>query len=58
MKKRDLFAELMQGLDDLKNEREGKITLKTTVLEEVRPTEKSKSQIVQIRKKEALITAK
>ena len=30
MKKRNLFDELMQGMDDLKAHREGKLTLKTT----------------------------
>lgn len=42
MPKRDLFTELMQGFEDLQSEREGKLTLRTTVVEpkpapEIRP---------------------
>ena len=33
MPKRDLFTELMQGFEDLQSEREGKLTLRTTVVE-------------------------
>lgn len=32
MTKRDMFAELMQGVDDLKQSREGKLTLRTTTV--------------------------
>ena len=51
MKKRDLFAELRQGFYDLKKEREGKITLKSTVIQDPQPIEMSNAQIVQIREK-------
>jgi len=33
MAKRDLFTELMQGFEDLQSEREGKLTLRTTMVE-------------------------
>ena len=35
MKKRDLFAELMQGVDEMAAQREGKITLRNTVVEDI-----------------------
>lgn len=39
MTKRDMFAELMQGVDDLKQSREGKLTLRSTTVEKKpRPT--------------------
>ena len=34
MKKRDLFAELMQGVEEMAAHREGKITLRNTVVED------------------------
>ena len=57
MGKRDLFDELMQGFDDLKREREGKITLKTTEIEEPKPIKLSKTKIAQIRKQHNLSQA-
>lgn len=50
MAKRDLFDELMLGFDELKQEREGKITLKTTQVEEPKPIAMSKTKIAKIRK--------
>ena len=35
MKKRDLFAELMQGVDEMAAQREGKITLRNTSIEDI-----------------------
>lgn len=37
MKKRSLFDELMQGVDDMRQERLGKVTLRTHVIEEKPP---------------------
>ena len=51
MKKRDMFAELSEGLEALKQEREGKITLKSSeVTLKPRPTITA-AEIVQIREK-------
>ena len=50
MAKRDLFDELMLGFDELKQERDGKITLKTTQVEEPKPIAMSKTKIAKIRK--------
>lgn len=49
MKKRNVFDELVQGFDDLAAEREGKITLKSTVLEATSPIELAAAQITAIR---------
>ena len=49
MTKRNLFDELMQGVEDLKLERTGKVTLKTAMLEDKpRPVITAK-EIVQLR---------
>ncbi|NKI17410.1 transcriptional regulator [Spongiibacter sp. KMU-166] len=49
MAKRDMFAELMQGMDDLKTEREGKITLKKTELSVLPEVELSAAEVAGIR---------
>lgn len=51
MTKRDMFAELMQGIGDLKQEREGKITLRTTTVEEKPRPEITPEEIVALRAK-------
>lgn len=50
MAKRDLFGELMQGMDELQAEREGKLTLKTIEVQKPRPINMAASRISQIRK--------
>lgn len=51
MKKRNVFDELVQGFDDLKAEREGKITLKSTAIEAPLPIAISAAQITAIRER-------
>ncbi|VVQ31817.1 helix-turn-helix domain-containing protein [Pseudomonas fluorescens] len=51
MKKRDLFAELMQGVDEMAAQREGKITLRNTVLEDKPVPEVGAQEIVALREK-------
>ena len=51
MTKRNLFDELMEGMDALKAEREGKITLKTTKVEAPAPIVFTARQIAEIREK-------
>lgn len=51
MKKHDLFAELMQGVDEMAAHREGKITLRQTTLEELPAPEVSAQEIVALRDK-------
>jgi len=51
MAKRSLFDELMQGVDELKAEREGKLTLKTTEIEAPKPICITAKQIAEIREK-------
>lgn len=51
MAKRDLFNELVQGFEDIKAEREGKLTLKTTELVQPNPIKISAKQIAAVRKK-------
>ncbi|PYC20248.1 transcriptional regulator [Aquipseudomonas alcaligenes] len=51
MKKRDLFAEMMQGVSELAAHRQGKITLRTTEVEEKPAPEVSAEEIVALRKK-------
>jgi putative transcriptional regulator len=48
MKKRDLFAELMQGVDEMAAQREGKITLRNTTVE---APEVGAQEIVALREK-------
>ena len=52
MKKRDIFAELMEGMDALAAEKAGKITLKTVEIElpEPAPVIVRAKEIVQVRK--------
>lgn len=49
MKKRNVFDELVQGFDDLKAEREGKITLGSTAVEVPQPIAISEGQITALR---------
>lgn len=51
MKKRDLFAELMQGVEEMAAHREGKITLRTSTLEDKPAPHVSADEIVALRKK-------
>ncbi|MEQ8803843.1 MAG: hypothetical protein RLP45_17550, partial [Haliea sp.] len=50
-KKRNVFDELVQGFDDLKAEREGKITLKSTTVEVPQPITISAGQITALRER-------
>lgn len=50
MAKRNMFEELKQGLQEMKEHREGKITLKTTEVEMPKPIKMSKTKIAAIRK--------
>lgn len=50
MAKRNMFEELKQGLQEMKSERQGKITLKTTEVEMPAPIKMSKTKIAAIRK--------
>ena len=50
MTKRNLFEELEQGLKEMKAERQGKITLKTTEVKIPAPIKMSKTRIQRIRK--------
>ena len=50
MAKRNLFDELMKGMDELAAERQGKITLKTTEIEVPDPIDMSADRIASIRK--------
>lgn len=51
MKKRDLFTELMTGVEEMSAHREGKITLRTSTLEEKPAPQVSAAEIVALRKK-------
>jgi len=51
MKKRDLFAELMQGVDEMAAQREGKITLRNTTIENMPAPEIDAQEIVALREK-------
>jgi putative transcriptional regulator len=50
MAKRDLFSELVSGFEDLKSEREGKLTLKTTEVARPSPIKITADEIIEIRK--------
>jgi hypothetical protein len=50
MKKRDLFAELMQGVNEMGEQREGKITLRQYEMEALPAPEVTAAEIVSIRK--------
>lgn len=49
MKKRNLFDELMEGVDALKAEREGKITLKRVNLQQLNTPEMKPDEILRLR---------
>ncbi len=49
MTKRDMFAELMRGIDDLKGSRKGKVTLRSITLEEKPRPKISAAEIVSLR---------
>ena len=49
MKKRNLFDELMEGVDALKSEREGKITLKRLNLQQLEAPEMKPDEILRLR---------
>ena len=51
MKKRDLFAELLQGVNEMGEQREGKITLRQYDMEPLPAPEVTAAEIVSIRKK-------
>ncbi|WP_181295180.1 DNA-binding transcriptional regulator [Pseudomonas sp. Q2-TVG4-2] len=51
MKKRDLFAEMMQGVGEMAAQREGKITLRHRSVEEKPAPEVTAREIVQLRSK-------
>lgn len=51
MKKRDLFAEMMQGVGEMAAHREGKITLRQYEVEEKPAPEVTADEIVALRKK-------
>jgi putative transcriptional regulator len=51
MKKRTLFTEMMAGVADMAAEREGKITLRKTTLEELPAPSVTAKEIVALRKK-------
>lgn len=51
MAKRNLFDELSQGFDALEQQRGGKLTLKTTVIDRPKPLQISARQIAAIRKR-------
>ncbi len=51
MSKRDMFSELMQGIDDLQQERADKITLKTMTVERKPSLEISAVEILTLREK-------
>ena len=51
MAKRNMFDELEQGLQEMKAHREGKVTLKTTVVDIPPPIKMGKARIQKIRKR-------
>lgn len=51
MKKRDLFAEMMQGVSEMAAHREGKITLRQCAVEEKPAPEIRADEIIALRKK-------
>lgn len=51
MKKRDLFAEMMQGVTEMAAQREGKITLRQNTVEDKPAPEVSAQEIVALRGK-------
>lgn len=51
MNKRNMFDELMGGLDSLKQEREGKLTLRQHEVEQKQPIEMPGAEIIALRSK-------
>ena len=51
MKKRNLFSEMMTGVADMAAHRQGKITLRETVVEELPAPDVTAAEIVALRKK-------
>lgn len=51
MKKRDLFAEMMQGVEEMATHREGKITLRQCEVEDRPAAEISAEEIVALRQR-------
>jgi putative transcriptional regulator len=49
MSKRDLFSELMEGMDALQAEREGKVTLKRVTLQKLTEPQISSNEILTLR---------
>lgn len=51
MKKRDLFAEMMQGVEEMAAQREGKITLRHDTFEDKPAPDVSAQEIIALREK-------
>lgn len=51
MTKRDIFSELVEGFEALKEAREGKLTLRTTEVEYKAPPEMTPAKVLAVRKK-------
>jgi putative transcriptional regulator len=51
MTKRDIFAELMEGFDALEDQRQGKVTLRTTKVEVRPPPEMTPAKVRALREK-------
>lgn len=51
MTKRDIFSELMEGLDALEGERAGKVTLRSTQVERKPPPEMTPAKVRAVREK-------
>ncbi|WP_308365121.1 MULTISPECIES: hypothetical protein [unclassified Microbulbifer] len=51
MAKRDIFAELVEGMESLRLEREGKATLRTFTIEALPPVEAKPAEVVRVRNK-------
>jgi len=51
MTKRDIFSELMEGFDALKDARAGKVTLRTTEVERKAPLEMTPEKVRAVREK-------
>ncbi len=51
MKKRDVFAELLEGFDALKSEREGKLTLRQIKVEDKSVPTLAPQELIEVREK-------
>ena len=51
MTKRNLFDELSEGLEEVKQHRDGKITLKTSTVEQLPQVEITAAEIVEVRER-------